>query len=96
MDVVGLGAVFDEKGQLATFALEGWKQGMPVEANPDVFIEIASDEPPPAENASDTFKMRTQKLTAVVDLIRRRLSSRTGRELPLPVRNDEGSASPGV
>ena len=71
MNVVGLGALLTDQNQLATFELDGWRRGLPIEANPDVFIDLASDEAPAARETSDTFDMRTQQLIAAVRFVLR-------------------------
>lgn len=69
IELVGLGLLLDEKSQLATFALDGWEPGMDIEANPNAMIDIASNEPPPPRDASDTLDMRTQQMIAAVELV---------------------------
>jgi hypothetical protein len=69
MKIVGLGLLLDEKSQLATFALNSWEPGMVIEANPNVHIDVASDEGPPPKDTSDTLDMRTQQLIAAVDVV---------------------------
>jgi hypothetical protein len=69
MTVVGLGLLLNEQSVLAEFCLDGWEPGMKIEANPDVAIDIASDEAPPPKDASDTLDTRTQRMIAVVRLV---------------------------
>ncbi|SRR6266699_612986 len=69
MEIVGLGLLLGEESQLATFVLDGWKPGLHIEANPDVFIDVASNEPPPPKDASDTLDMRTKQMIAAVELV---------------------------
>ncbi len=62
MEIVGLGLLLDEESQLATFVRDGWEPGMHIEANPDVVIDVASNEPPSPKDASDTLNMRTKQM----------------------------------
>jgi hypothetical protein len=69
MKLVGLGLLLDEQKQLATFALNGWKRGMKIEANPNAVIDVASDEPPPPKESFYTLSMRAQQMIAAVEFI---------------------------
>ena len=69
MKLVGLGLLLEKQDQLATFVLDGWKRGMKIEANANAVIDVASDEPPPPTDLSNTLDMRVRQMIAGVEFI---------------------------
>jgi hypothetical protein len=68
-EIVGLGLLLDKQTNIATFALEGWEPQMDLQGNPDCVIDVASHEPPPPRDGSDTLDMRTQQMVAAVEYV---------------------------
>lgn len=62
------GGFFDEDHdyEVASFVLEGWKPGMEVEANPNLLLDIAVDEPPPLASDDDFLGARIHRMLTTV------------------------------
>jgi len=63
------GAFLKDKCKIADFRIEGWKPSMNVQANPDLFIDVALDEPPPPCAANDTFGARITSMIHTVGVV---------------------------
>lgn len=55
--------------EIAAFKIEGWERGMKMEANPDVFIDVAVDEPPTPCADTDTLYNRTRAMAVAVQTV---------------------------
>ena len=68
MGVTGDGFL-EHESEIASFQLAGWVRGMTIEANPDVFIDVAvNDDPPPCAD-NDTLSERIVAMTIWVNAI---------------------------
>lgn len=68
MKAIG-GAFLKDKCKIADFRIEGWKPSMNVQANPDLFIDVALDEAPPPCAANDTFGARVTSMIHTVGVV---------------------------
>ena len=59
----------EHDSQIAAFGLEGWKPGMRIEANANLAIDIALNEPPPPCADSDTLGNRIRMMLASVKTV---------------------------
>jgi hypothetical protein len=61
----------EHEGKIASFHIDGWKPGMNVQANPNLAIDIALDEPPPPSADNDTLGNRIRGMIIAVTTITR-------------------------
>ena len=59
----------DHNCEIATFSLDGWVSGMKIEANPNLFIEIALDETPLPCSPMDNFNVRCEAIERAVTVV---------------------------
>jgi len=64
--VVSGAGFLEQESQIAEFKLEGWVPGMHIQANPDVAIDVAIDEIPPACADNDTTGNRLLAMIGTV------------------------------
>jgi hypothetical protein len=62
-------AILEHDSRVAVFKLAGWHRGMHVEANPNLTIDAAIDEPPPPINDNDTLGHRAYNIAFSVHLV---------------------------
>lgn len=68
IEVIGDGFL-EHECKIASFQLAGWVAGMKIEANPDVFIDVAVNDVPPPCADNDTLSERTKAMTIWIDAI---------------------------
>jgi len=59
----------EQESRVATFHVSGWHRGMHIEANPNLTIDLAIDEPPPPADDEDTLTNRVKKMIVIVELV---------------------------
>jgi hypothetical protein len=62
-------ALVERDARVATFKLRGWRREMQLEANPNLTIDVAIDEPPPPLNSADTLGHRAYNIAFSVHLV---------------------------
>ena len=62
-------SVLERDSAVATFKLAGWQRGMQLQANPNLTIDVAIDEPPPPINDDDTLGHRAYNIAFSVRVV---------------------------
>lgn len=62
-------ALLEHDSRVATFKLAGWRREMKLEANPNLTIDVAIDEPPPPLSDADTLGHRAYNIAFSVHLV---------------------------
>ena len=68
----------EHHAEIAMFRIDGWKRGMEIHANPNLFFDLAVDEVPPPCHDIDTLSFRFKAMTIAVTSIIEGLAKTVG------------------